>query len=137
MKVLPARSIDEEELGLCEAGMPRLEAVDGGLDLADDCLLVWVKQRGLTVHPALQLSTVVAELCHQHLVDLTPWCMGLRQAQGPEALAVELQALLNVSQSHVKVALLEGDFLKGGLRRRVTCLTCCTLQRQDTQVPAR
>lgn len=46
----------------------------------------------------------VAEHRHQHLVGLIPLvlCTGLWQAQAPEALVVEAQGLLDVSQGHVK-----------------------------------
>ena len=118
---------------LCEVGMPRLVAVDGGLDPADDYLLVCVQQRSFTVHLALQLSTVVAELRHQHLVGLSPqkvFCTGLRQAQGPEALVVGTEAFLGVSKGHVKVMLLVGDFSKSGLQSRMGGLTCCIMQWQ-------
>ena len=101
----PAWSINEEELELCEVSMPRSKAGDASLDPADDCLLVCVQQRSLTVHLALQLSTVEAELRHQHLVGVSPWkvfCTGLRQAQAPEALVVGAKALLDVSKGHVK-----------------------------------
>lgn len=45
----PAWSINEDELGLCDVGMPRLEATNGGLDPADDCPLVCVEQKSLMV----------------------------------------------------------------------------------------
>ena len=127
----PAWPIDEEELGLCEVGMPRLEAVDGGLDSADDCLLICVQQRSLTVHLALQLSTVIAELRHQHLVGLSPWkvfCTGLRQAQAPEAEVVGAEALLDVSKGQSGTA--GGCRLEEWSAKQNGWLTCCILQWQ-------
>ena len=100
---------------------------------ADNCLLICVQQRSLPVHAALQLITVIAELCHQHPVELNPCGVRLRQAQAPEIEVVGAQAVLDVSQGHVKVALLVSDFSESGLQSRVAWLTCCILQRRDTK----